>query len=202
MKDKGLNTKQVQQAMLSFASCFGAVDQSFTYVSTPITSGKYFLEWLKISADVKSENQPINPLSIETFVYERNIRKAEALVQRMRSRFPNRVIDPTQLSNIPDWSQNDYHLFWIQVVRKFVSSLVMANGWEFSTGSTLEFLTALELGIPILDEELAPISKELALQKLIRARSEFQAVEYESPTINNAIETLRSITWREDNLNE
>ena len=58
------------------------------------------------------------------------------------------VMDPSEIT-IPEWSQSHYAAHWDAVVKELASKVVLAPGWDFSTGCVLELKRALDKGIPI-----------------------------------------------------
>lgn len=188
----GASPQEVASAMISFASSFGLLKNSIIYVSTPITTGKNYLNWLKIieEASIREEREPIP--SRETFVKARNIESAQSLVERIRQQFPEPILDPTQLEDIRDWTQEDYKDFWIRVLNHFVFKVVMADGWEFSNGSVSEYVAALEKGLPVLAENLTPLTPEMAFERLTVANAEFQLLNQELSAISTALHLVRN----------
>ena len=47
------------------------------------------------------------------------------------------VMDPSEIT-IPEWSQSHYAAHWDAVVKELASKVVLAPGWDFSTGCVLE----------------------------------------------------------------
>lgn len=181
-----------QDAMLSFASCFGLHESSAVYVSSPITTGKNYLEWLKLddrSADIHHDDES---LTREVFVTVKNIEQAAELVRKVRDKYTNPVIDPTRLEDVTGWTQNDYHKFWVKLIRKSVSIIVFADGWEYSNGSTLEYICGLEKGLALITHDFQTLTPDFALAKLKSAVDDFREQEVTSEILEDAIRFLES----------
>lgn len=179
-----------QNSMLAFASCLGVREHSAVYISCPITTGKRLLEWQLIGSQLSKEALEKHLKSREELVTERNIQEAKALVIRARKKFRRLVIDPTQLPNFDSWNQDDFNGFWNRVIRNFVSVLVVSEGWEFSTGSTLEYQVALDCQLTILDHEFKPIRPQDALTKLQAAEKQFNLLLLKNLAINKTIQQI------------
>ena len=151
-------TPQIAQneLLISFTSCFGVVDHSAVYVSTPITTGPHFADWFPIQRD---RGTPDYQRRLREDIIGPNLLRAQPLVAACRDRWPSRpVIDPTGLGEVPGWAQDDYHLFWCQLIQQCASTVVLAEGWQFSSGCALEFAAACVAGCQILDTEFATFS--------------------------------------------
>jgi hypothetical protein len=77
---------------------------------------------------------------------------------RLSRRFDRIIIDPTAVADLDGWTQDDYRFFWGEVIRRFATSVVFVDGWQFSSGCAYEFVIATEAGVGTLDERLEPLS--------------------------------------------
>src|SRR5436190_1332133 len=96
------------------------------YCSAPITSGRRFIGWAKrlgVEGDIDSAD-PAHKSSHLAEVMRPNAEHAKQIVQRLRTDFPNPVIDPTVLNGVPDWTQADWQRFWEEVITRFASRVV------------------------------------------------------------------------------
>lgn len=140
---------------------------STVYVSTPITTGLAYLRWL---ADNRAAPRTATAAQ-RSLVIRRNIAEVAPLVRAISSAgLGSHVIDPTELEDVPGWEQVDYHRFWAEVVAFHVSHVVFADGWQYSTGCTLEFGVAALTALPLHDADLAPLKVDCGLVLLQRAR--------------------------------
>jgi Domain of unknown function (DUF4406) len=84
-------------------------------------------------------------------VIQPNEKAIHRVASSIRERSGVPVIEPASLA-VPEWSQQDYLSFWLHVIQKFASTIVLVSGWEFSVGCATEFRFASGLGLPIVDE--------------------------------------------------
>jgi hypothetical protein len=119
------------------------------YLSTPITTGRMLLDWLADRRTDTSADASVSGDLVREEVIEANLARLGPLRQRIRSENPEaHLIDPTTLE-MPGWSQWQYHRLWVEVIESLVDRIVFADGWELSTGCTIEYATGLALGIPM-----------------------------------------------------
>lgn len=187
LKPSDVDEAVTQNAMISFSTCFGFQETSVVYTSTPITTGKNYLDWLQLGAQGGPDLERGDSVSRETLVTSKNIEEAILFVRKVRAKYSEPVIDPTRLENINNWDQGDYHKFWIKVIRQLVSTIVFANGWEYSNGSTLEYICGLEKGISLLTHDFQPLTPDAALIKLEIAGSKYKILNVQSDIIEEAI---------------
>ncbi|OBI57364.1 hypothetical protein A5705_19980 [Mycobacterium sp. E787] len=137
------------------------------YVSTPITTGKLYYDWLQASG-YKPDNSSDFQRDHAREVIEINKASARALVTMARKRLDKVVVDPTPL-DVPDWTQADFHAFWTRLITDYVGTVVFNAGWEYSTGCCFEFAAALDAGAAVLDEKLSPLQPKVGLMLTRRA---------------------------------
>lgn len=143
------------------------VGRTATYVSTPLTTGERLSDWLQRS-DPRPAKGPAYQEQLRRIVIEPNRQAASRFVARLRRNLHTVVIDPTALPDMPGWSQRDYHSFWGQVIEKYASKVVFMNGWNYSDGSTYEFLVAHTSQARTLDQAMRPLSRSKG-REMIRA---------------------------------
>ena len=154
---------QLADTLDSFAGCFGLQRDLVAYVSTPITTGKRYYDWLQASGR--------HPTSDPEFLHAHlaevitvNSESARALVVKVRETFPKVVVDPTGL-DAPGWSQEDFHAFWTRLITDYVGTVVFNDGWEYSTGCCWEFAAAIRVNATLLDANLSPLAPNVALMQ-------------------------------------
>jgi hypothetical protein len=162
-KDKRLVQIVNHQELDEYVFMFSTVipNRDAVYVSTPITSGLRFVSWFDSNGgNIKRQ------FGRESIEYERehkkhviipNVEEGKKIVDRTRKNSNSFVIDPTQLEHT-GWSQEEYRYLWGRVVELYVREIIMVNGWEYSSGCSYEFLTAVGNNIPVLNENNEPIS--------------------------------------------
>jgi hypothetical protein len=144
------------------------------YISTPITTGPEFVAWWRAQGSTMDRDDPAYQDEI-SLVVRHNIEAVRPLVRLVEATFGRPVIDPTRLGPIAAWEQPDYHDFWVRVIQRFVESVVLADGWQYSSGCSLEFAAATVAGLPTLDASLQPLSVEHGLRLLEQAAGELEA---------------------------
>lgn len=130
------------------------------YVSTPITTGPALLAWRRGLGRSHRPGSAAHGAFVEQMIAE-NTARARPLVAVLEDHLGVPVIDPTRLGQIPGWEQRDYHEFWVQVIRNFVHTVVFADGWQFSTGCTLEFESAVTENLTVMDARMQPLDESI-----------------------------------------
>lgn len=130
----------------------GLQGSSVLYLSTPITTGPKLLDWLAANRDHPDDAAGEGVAEVvRDEVIEENLAQLGPLRDRIRAEWPDAfLIDPTDLT-VSEWSQWEYHRFWVEVLNQLVDTIVFADGWELSTGCTIEYATGLLAGIPMHD---------------------------------------------------
>lgn len=159
------------------------------YISTPITTGPEFVEWWSREGKALGKGGPAYEVQLGQVV-RRNIEAVRPLVARVERTFNHPVIDPTRLGAIPGWQQPDYHRFWVRVIDRFVQTVVLADGWSYSSGCALEFAAAVTGGRSVLDATLQPLSSQVGLRLLEDAAGELDAAGLSSACQRDALEQI------------
>lgn len=155
--------RDVRRWMLAALGC-ALEPRSAVYLSTPITTGLRFVAWRR---------GPGADLAVETPEYRRrcadeviapNRNEIAPLVEFLRDRFDDPVIDPTALEDVPGWEQLDYHRFWTEAIDRYAHTAVFADGWEYSSGCVLELAAAVSAGATLLCQDLTPLAPEDAAE--------------------------------------
>ena len=140
------------------------------YVSTPVTTGRRFVEWRRGEGRVVPADSDEYRAQWRAHVYDRNVAHVRPLVEALRSRLEGTtVIDPSALADQDGWDQVDYHQFWAAVIRHGADAIVMVEGWQYSVGCALEYVEALTCGVPVLDETLRPVPEDTARRCIAEA---------------------------------
>lgn len=101
------------------------------------------------------------------------------------------LIDPTEVT-VDGWSQREYMRFWAEVIELFADQMVMADGWELSTGCTFEFMLAWEIGIPVYDSECKLLDNSHVLELLNNAINTLDEVGRDSQMQAECLELMVS----------
>lgn len=143
------------------------------YMSTPITTGPGMVDYLRAGGD---SNPDLNGDLVRSEVIAANMEALPPVRDNIAGTFRNdMLIDPTEVT-VDGWSQREYMRFWAEVIELYADQMVMADGWELSTGCTFEFMLAWEIGIPVYDSECKMLDNAHVLELL-----------------NNAINTLDEV---------
>lgn len=185
------HVESLQPVLLSVFESLGVEPHSCVYVSRPITTGSRYLRW---RIGLPSEIEP------GTRAYERgrqdvrdaNLADAQALVADARGRFRRtHVIDPAALVDVKEWEQPDYHRYWTDVIKGYVNTMIMAEGWNFSDGCATEFETAVELELDVFDHKYEPITPSVGLALLQEAIREYSRARIATERLCQVEERLR-----------
>jgi hypothetical protein len=156
--------------LLEFLACV-VEDRQAIYVSTPITTGLRYLQWLARHAPGSADRDA----AFEWEVITPNTAHGRELVRRIRDHFPRAaVIDPTAVS-LPGWEQGEYHELWAQVIHRYARLVVCGDGWEYSNGCAYEFLTASCAYVEVVDERYEPITVRAGIERIKTAVVEYRA---------------------------
>jgi hypothetical protein len=166
------DSARLASALDSFARCIGLKRENAAYVSTPITTGRRYYEWLKSSGMTPTAGAAFQAEHARQ-VIEVNQASARALVLYAREKLRKIVVDPTAL-DVPIWTQDDYNGFWTHLISDYVGTVVFNDGWEYSTGCTLEYAAALESNARLLDSRLSALPPTLALMSSNHAVAELK----------------------------
>jgi len=158
------------------------------YVSTPITTGPEFVEWWRREGKALGKGSAYEVQLGQ--VVRRNLEAVRPLVARVERTFHHPVIDPTRLGAIPGWQQPDYHRFWVRVIDRFVQTVVLAEGWSYSSGCALEFAAAVTGGRSELDATLHPLSPQVGVRLLEDAARELDAAGLSSACQEDALDQI------------
>jgi hypothetical protein len=143
-------------------------DGAGTYVSSPLTTGARAFEWHRRNVQA--------PASFAADVIEPNREEAARFVRWLRLQMSGKVIvDPTAMNDVPDWSQSDYRYFWGRVVEDYCDTLVLRDGWQFSSGCSYEFLIGWKKKVRLLREDLEVLTDQEAMGLLRDAIVETEA---------------------------
>ena len=142
-----------QVALISMLESAGA-NEGLVYVATPITTGRTTVEAIVAGNGLSDEERSAVRLANE----ERVRSVAKKLRHRLRRTI---VINPAEFEGgTANWTQENYYDLWSGVIRRFANRVVVVEGWEYCRGARIEVQLALDLGIPIWDEDLFEIPQD------------------------------------------
>lgn len=167
-------------------------DGKGVYVSTPITTGEKFLNWRRGQGAQLSASDSDYEAELKRQVIDENIRRVRPLCERLSKSYPGRwIIDPTTLE-MDGWAQADYHRYWLEVLNRFVESLVLADGWFYSTGCTLEYAFARTRHLPVFDAQMRPVQESRAIDLLGLAADQLELAHLSGEMQREVVTSLAS----------
>src|SRR5580704_1765603 len=166
------------------------------YASSPITSGRRLHRFM---------TQP--PLKLGTYrssatraMYRRviapNERDALAFARRLRREYKTPVIDPSRFRAGQGWTQDHFNALWAAVIKEYCELVVFADGWEYSSGCTAEFVEAVKARIPTLDEKGNIMGRDDAIGLISRAKGQLLADGLSIASLSRRIKQLQQNTAR------
>jgi hypothetical protein len=161
------------------------------YVSTPITTGRRFLDWYRGEGQLLGRDSDAYRRAHEMKVIRPNGLDAKRFAERLRHE-GRLVIEPTSL-HLPLWTQNDYRHLWGRVIERYVRRVVLLDGWQLSSGCSYEFFVAAKYGVECVTQDFQPINRSLGTEMIAEAIVEMQAIEQGTLFLLNVIEALRSL---------
>ena len=129
-----------------------------TYVSTPITGGRKKYELFEdLGITSKDEFDASGKKRFVKDVIVANTNRAYRISESLRDEGSRSMImDPSEIT-IPEWSQSHYAAHWDAVVEHLASKVVLAPGWDFSSGCILELKRALDKGVSVEEVVMSPV---------------------------------------------
>ena len=142
------------------------------YCSAPVTSGKRYIDWLerigKNFVDIDRADRSYHESHFKE-VIEPNRKHAQRFIGQLREETEQIVIDPTALTPIANWKQQDWRSFWQQVIERYVNTVFLINDWQYSNGCVYEFWVAQKNEIPTLNEDRHPLDLVIGIEMIEEA---------------------------------
>lgn len=139
-----------------------------TYISTPITTGKLFVDWYCQRGHSLQPDSREYKESHKANVVLPNTQRAARWVELLRWRHSALVIDPRTLT-VAGWNQEQYREFWTTVLKKHARQAIFLDGWSFSHGCAIEFLEAQKHGVECIDSNFKHLSTDTGLSVISNA---------------------------------
>jgi hypothetical protein len=160
----------------------------FSYLSVPITTGRAYLKYHAGAGPGAEGSADYGRKLARTD----NERRAIATAQRLRGTLLGTVIDPSRVA-ISDWEQDDYHIFWAEVIKRYTETMYFLDGWQYSDGCAIEFATAVQLGLPAFTEHMKPLVLADGQELLHSAIDEYVSVGLDPVRLRQATERAESV---------
>lgn len=143
------------------------------YLSTAVSTGRWFYEELLrrgVRGSIDEVPRDLMALVKPTAIAH-NRAITEAAFTRLQGRAPHaNFINPAAL--LADWTQSEFLSFWVEVLDRYVGTIVMTPDWEYSTGAAFECLTSIRNGIPVETIDGDPIDRDDAREAVLSAVSD------------------------------
>jgi hypothetical protein len=177
--------QELIDVLLSVVRRCGDARHPFAYLSVPLTTGRAYIE-------LRARKAKTGELDAGEFQAERrrtvehNRRRAYEAAKRLRANVRGMVIDPSRMIDVPGWEQRDYHRFWTSVIDQFAEEVFFLDGWQYSVGCTIEFSTAIKLGLPTLTTEFGGLNASIGRQLVYAAVQEYAEIGLDSKPLRDA----------------
>ncbi len=152
------------------------------YASSDLTTGRRFYRLLGGSGarDAAELKDKLGEQEYRNRLFGPNSEAANAFARSLRERLDGKalVIAPAPLI-APGWTQPEYLAFFETLIRTRVSAVYLNDGWEYSSGCTLEFAVARVAGVPTFDAAGAPLDTAKGLELIRRAVRELEEASIE-----------------------
>ncbi len=164
------------------------------YLSTPVTTGRWFYEELL----ARGARGPLDDLpaaltnAVRTLSMQRNLKNSQDAVRALRTRRPgHNVINPATLQ--AEWTQHQFLDFWVRIIEKYAGEVVLANDWAYSTGCSFECARALRSGIPVSSFDGHPVDLAGSITLVGAAVADLESNGLEPEGLSNVLEELHSM---------
>jgi Domain of unknown function (DUF4406) len=164
-----------EAALRSFLDGLALYPPRTVYLSTPVTTGRWFYEQLlDAGAQGRVEDLPVALVEpVAAASVRRNASTSTDNFEALKARLPDHnLINPAALQ--ADWPQEQFLDFWVAVIYRFVGKVVLAPDWQYSTGASFECAMAMKRGIPVVTFDLEPITPQSAEEQLQDAISDLK----------------------------
>jgi hypothetical protein len=158
----------------------------FAYLSVPLTTGRAYIELQARQASTGVEDADRARAERKRTIADNRKRAYEA-AERLRTRLAGMVIDPSRFVDVAGWDQPDYHMFWTNVIERYAEEVFFLDGWQYSVGCTIEFSTAVKLGLPTMTADLTPLDASTGWELVHAAVSEYAKIGLDPKPLSNAL---------------
>ncbi len=130
----------------AYRSFRGKRREHIAYVSMPVNTGKRFYDVLSENG-VRTQRElerKLGDQALGELVLKPNIREGIAFADEFGRRENLLFIAPSVFEAKQwGWTSNAYMSLWYRMIGEFAGSLIVMDGWEYSTGSVQEVLFAM-----------------------------------------------------------
>jgi hypothetical protein len=162
--------------------CFQVINSilgphSTAYVSGSLETGRSYYESLAKNG------------TAEPHIRDKNQERLTNFVKELRFRLEYPVIDPGLLK-ISGWSGSNYDSFFKKVIGRYVKEVWFLDGWEYSSGSTKEFIYCISNKIRCLTQSGTELTSEAGKLLICQAVSYINKLGLESSKLSSRIQSL------------
>lgn len=183
------NDRTLTDVLGIFGAAFAAGEA--IYASSPITSGQRLHRFISDWPVRMGASRPSRTAAMRECVIEPNERDALAFARRLRREYKAPVIDPSRFRAGKGWTQDHFTSLWATVIKSYCNLVVFANGWEYSSGCTAEFVEAFKANIPTSDAKGNLLARDDAIGLMSRAKLQLLADGLSAATLSRRIQQLR-----------
>lgn len=136
-------------------NAYRSILHSISYLSLPITSGEYYYNMLE-KLGVKSTAELSNEEKKEFYekIIEHNVCEGKTLASILAKESRQPLVVPCIFEAAEqNWSENDYIFMWYRLIEEKAKKIVMKDGWQYSNGSSMEFVRAMEMQFGFINPE-------------------------------------------------
>jgi hypothetical protein len=158
----------------------------FAYLSVPLTTGRAYIELRARQASTGVEDADRIRAQRQRTMAD-NRKRAHEAAERLRARLAGMIIDPSRFVDVVGWEQPDYHMFWTDVIHRYAEEVLFLDGWQYSEGCTIEFSTAVKLGLPTKTADLARLNAATGRQLVHDALREYSEIGLDPQPLRDAL---------------
>lgn len=175
MTGNALNNPKDTGSIDNIMALFNCILEGRTaaYLSTPITTGRRFLEWYKETGYKLEPNGSRYKEEHYRAVIRPNTEEVEKKMNILRRQLDTVLVNPTKF-DWTEWTQDDYRHFWGKVIENYADAVIFLDGWQYSSGCAFEFLTAVRSGAETLNEDRSKLDMETGFQLIKNAVGEYK----------------------------
>jgi hypothetical protein len=185
------------EMLLSAFDCL-LPDDSGVYCSSDVTTGRRLYFEIYARHGVRSDEELRGELGVEGYrrvmgsLVEENIARGVGFTDGLRLRGLSNLINPGPL-HAPGFEQEHYYYLWESVIVRKVREGYFNEGWEYSSGCTLEYAICRRKGVPTLDHEGRDLPLADARARAERAVSELKARGVSAPTLERNLALIKEL---------
>lgn len=144
------------------------------YLSAPITTGTYFLDWYLNKGSLIKDSNEYKKAHYQDII-KSNSDKIMTYHKELSRKTNTPIIEPASFE-MPGWTQDDYLSYWEEVINRCVIKIIFMDGWCYSKGCTFEYYIGLKKGIQLVDQNEVDIDPKWAVTHIQQAIAEYKKI--------------------------